>query len=71
MYRGAFILVLAILLSASSDAFAQDATTGGEAPAFNALDTFWIIFAYLLLTAIAVLLFFALPPARWKRHNKG
>ncbi len=49
MYRRAFIVVLAILLSVSPDAFAQDATTGGEAPAFNALDTFWIIFAAVLV----------------------
>ncbi len=49
MHRWAFIVVPAILLSVSPEAFAQGATTGGEAPAFNALDTFWIIFAAVLV----------------------
>ncbi len=49
MYRCAFIVVPAILFSVSSEAFAQGATTGGEAPAFNALDTFWVIFAAVLV----------------------
>jgi hypothetical protein len=49
MNRCASIVVLAILLSMSPEAFAQDATTGGEAPAFNALDRFWIIFAAVLV----------------------
>ena len=49
MYRRAFIVVPAILLSVSPDAFAQDATTGSQASVFNALDTFWIIFAAVLV----------------------
>jgi Amt family ammonium transporter len=48
--RGRGFVVLAIILfSISSESLAQDATSSGEAPAFNALDTFWIIFAAVLV----------------------
>jgi Amt family ammonium transporter len=49
MFRYAFIAVPAVLLAVSPEAFAQDAAAAGEAPAFNALDTFWIIFAAVLV----------------------
>ena len=49
MSRCAFILVLAILLAVSPEVLAQDATAAGEAPAFDALDTFWVIFAAVLV----------------------
>jgi len=54
MCRCAFIVVMAVLLTVSPETFAQDATGGGEAPAFNALDTFWITFAALAFLAIGV-----------------
>ena len=62
MHRCAFIVVPAILLSVSSEAVAQGATTGGEAPAFDALDTFWIIFA-------AVLVFFVPAGSAWSKPD--
>ena len=49
MSRCAFIVVLAILLAVSPAAFAQEAAAAGAAPAFDALDTFWIIFAAVLV----------------------
>ncbi len=49
MHGRAFVLLTVFLLMISSNVFAQGATTGGEAPAFNALDTFWVIFAAVLV----------------------
>ncbi len=46
-YIGA--VVLTVLLSISPEALAQSTTTGDEVAAFNALDTFWIIFAAILV----------------------
>ena len=45
----AFVILTVILLTISSNVFAQGVTTGGEAPTFNALDTFWVIFAAVLV----------------------
>ncbi len=49
MHGRAFVLSIVISLTISSNVFAQSATAGGGAPAFNALDTFWIIFAAILV----------------------
>ncbi len=49
MYQRTSVLLAVVFLSVSPEAFAQSATTGGQAPAFNALDTFWIIFAAVLV----------------------
>ncbi|MEE9209544.1 MAG: hypothetical protein V3U23_03750, partial [Kiloniellales bacterium] len=49
MHGRAFVLLTVILLTISSNVFAQSATAAGEAPAFNALDTFWVIFAAVLV----------------------
>jgi Amt family ammonium transporter len=49
MHGRAFVLSIVISLTISSNVFAQSTTAGGEAPAFNALDTFWVIFAAVLV----------------------
>jgi len=49
MYRRTLVLLAVVLLSVSPEALAQSSDAGGQASAFNALDTFWIIFAAVLV----------------------
>ena len=49
MYRLTLVLLAVVLLSVSPEALAQSSDAGGQASAFNALDTFWIIFAAVLV----------------------
>lgn len=49
MYRRAFVILAVALLSVSPEALAQSSDAGSQASLFNALDTFWVIFAAILV----------------------
>ena len=49
MHRSIFVIFVGLLLSISSEALAQTSDANGGAPVFNALDTFWIVFAAVLV----------------------
>ncbi len=49
MYRRAFAMLAVALLSVSPEALAQSSDAGSQASAFKGLETFWVIFAAVLV----------------------
>ena len=49
MHRTIFVMFVGLLLSISSEALAQTSDANAGAPVFNPLDTFWIVFAAVLV----------------------
>ena len=49
LQRNLLVLLVGLLMSLSSVALAQTSTESETVPAFNALDTFWVLFAAILV----------------------